>query len=188
MSKGEYAKYVFEGLTPPSYRIPELEGYTINPFIWSNEWFPGSQLWVELQLVHKAGGAFGAGADVIATEGEKAGQVLFTLGVHHHVQDEAFFFFGTNIEDPYSLGGEYEFWLGAGGDAEQFILTKNTCIYVPGGLDHNPHRATRIDNPAHPIVLLAILISPHHGPGSTFHLTDAAGKPFLPPGWKIEKR
>ena len=188
MAGGKYAKYVIEGLTPWDVSIPQHEGKMLNLFLWSKDWFADSKIWVELDLAYAPGGTHGGGAEVLATSGEKKGEVIMTLGVHHHPIDEAFFYFGTNPQKPLELCGEYEFWLGAGEDAEQFIFTKNTCIYVPGNLAHNPNRATRVDNPAQPIVMLVILVHPHHGPGTTDYPTDAAGNRLYPPGWVVEAR
>ena len=157
----------------------------VNSFIWSKDWFADTEIWVELDLAYAPGGTHGGGQEVIATEGEKKGQVLMTYGVHSHDCDEPFFYFETNPQKPFELGGEYEFWLGAGEDAEQFLFTKNTCIYVPAGLGHLPTRATKVDNPAQPIVMLVI----HTASDWTLEeVFDENGEPIYPPGWIVEKR
>jgi hypothetical protein len=180
MAKSKYAKYVFEGLSPSPVTCPQNEGKLVIPFIWSKDYFPESQIWVEVFQHYQPGGLVGGGEMAYRTTPE--GTVEYERGVHKHPQDEAFFCFGTNPKAPTSLGGEYEFWLGAGADAEQFIFTKNTCLYVPGGIYHNPHRARRVDNPAQPIILLVILLSAHHE-NLTEYAVDAAGKRIYPPGW-----
>ena len=70
-------------------------------------------------------------------------------------------------------------------DAEKFTFTKNTGIYVPAGLGHLPTRATRVDNPAQPIVMLVIHTA------SNWNIEEALddkGEPIYPPGWIVEKR
>ena len=186
MTEGKYSKYVFEGIQQSIVRCPQNEGKVSVPFIWSKDYFPETQIWSELFVISAPGGLIGGGEKAYITSYE--GTKEHERGVHKHPMDEAFFLFGTNPKDPHSLGGEYEFWLGAGEDAEQFLFTKNTCIYVPGGLDHNPNRPTRVDNPAQPIVMLVILVHPHHGAGTTDYPTDAAGERQYPPGWIVEKR
>jgi hypothetical protein len=56
----------------------------------------------------------------------------------YHTFDETFLFFGTNPNDSKDLGGEIEFWLGAGAEAEKFIIKKPTCIFIPAGFVHCP--------------------------------------------------
>jgi hypothetical protein len=183
MSQGKYAKYVFEGLQPSPVRCPQNEGKLVIPFIWGNmgnNYFPGSKVWVEVFQHYQPGGLAGGGEMAYLTTPE--GIREYQRGVHKHPEDEVFFIMGTNTKDPLSLGGEYEFWLGAGEDAEKFIFTKNTCAYVPGGIFHNPHRLLRIDNPDHPVIVVVILLSPSHERNSEYAV-DASGKYMFPPGW-----
>jgi hypothetical protein len=62
---------------------------------------------------------------------------------HTHDFDEVLCLFGTNMDDPYDLGGEYEFWLGD----EKHIITKSCIIFIPKGLRHCPLIARRVDRP-----------------------------------------
>ena len=140
---------------------------------------PHEQSWCALQL------ALLLLEERVETEGEKAGRVIGISVPHRHPVDEAFFFFGTNPKDPRSLQGEIEFWLGLGEDAEKFTFTKNTCIYVPAGLGHLPTRATRVDNPAQPIVMLVIHTASNW---DIEEAIDDKGEPVYPPGWIIERR
>ncbi|MFC1932174.1 hypothetical protein ACFLXU_00885 [Chloroflexota bacterium] len=64
-----------------------------------------------------------------------------------HTYDEYFFFVGTNPDDPNDLGGELDFWLGAGQYAERQYINKPTCIYVPAGMTHCPIDVHRVDRP-----------------------------------------
>jgi quercetin dioxygenase-like cupin family protein len=63
---------------------------------------------------------------------------------HVHNFDEFIGFLGTRgPQDPDSLGGEIELWLGG----EKYMLTRSCLIYVPKGLKHCPIRFTRIGTP-----------------------------------------
>jgi quercetin dioxygenase-like cupin family protein len=63
---------------------------------------------------------------------------------HTHDFDEFLGFAGTRGQnDPRSLGGEIEVWLGG----EKYIITKSCLIFVPKGVRHCPVRFTRIDTP-----------------------------------------
>ena len=65
------------------------------------------------------------------------------LPAHTHPFDEVLAYFGTNIDDPYNLGGEIEFWL----EDEKFVLTNSFIAYIPAGMKHCPLKHIRIDRP-----------------------------------------
>ena len=54
---------------------------------------------------------------------------------------------GSNPKNLRDLGGEVEWGMGEGQDAERFILTSTTAIYVPNGLVHGPLIFNRVDRP-----------------------------------------
>ena len=58
-----------------------------------------------------------------------------------------FFFFGSNPYNNLALGGEVEFWLGEGEDAEKFVITRATGEWIPAGVVHNPHYFRNVDKP-----------------------------------------
>lgn len=62
---------------------------------------------------------------------------------HKHEYDEVLAMFGTDMDDPYQLNGEVEFWLGD----EKHILTKSCIIFIPKGLQHCPLIYHRVDKP-----------------------------------------
>jgi hypothetical protein len=62
---------------------------------------------------------------------------------HKHDYDEVLAMFGTDLDNPYELNGEVEFWLGD----EKHILTKSCIIFIPKGLMHCPLIYRRIDKP-----------------------------------------
>lgn len=62
---------------------------------------------------------------------------------HKHDWDEMIGFFGTNMDDPYDLGGEIELWL----EDEKHILTKTCIVFVPKGMKHCPLIMKKIEKP-----------------------------------------
>ena len=62
---------------------------------------------------------------------------------HKHDYDEVIGFFGSDINDPYDLNSEIEFWL----DDEQYVLTKSTLFFIPTGLTHCPLRVLSVSKP-----------------------------------------
>ena len=62
---------------------------------------------------------------------------------HAHDYDEVLGMFGTDLNDPYKLNGEVEFWLGD----EKHIITDSCIIFIPKGLTHCPLIYHRIDKP-----------------------------------------
>ncbi len=62
---------------------------------------------------------------------------------HTHDFDEVLGMFGTDLDHPYELNGEVEFWLGG----EKHTLTKTCIIFIPRGLVHCPLIYRRVDKP-----------------------------------------
>ena len=62
---------------------------------------------------------------------------------HAHDYDETLGFFGTDLKNPYDLGGEIEFWL----EDEKFILIRSCLIFVPKGMYHCPLVIHKVDLP-----------------------------------------
>ena len=67
---------------------------------------------------------------------------IFTEHVHDDTS-ELVGFIGTDMNNPYDLGGEIEYSVGG----EAHLLTKTTMIYIPAGIKHNPMRILRVDRP-----------------------------------------
>jgi hypothetical protein len=65
------------------------------------------------------------------------------IQAHSHDFDEVLAMYGTNLEDPFDLGGEVETFL----DDEKHIITKSCIIYLPKGLKHGPFRFNRLERP-----------------------------------------
>lgn len=66
---------------------------------------------------------------------------IFTEHVHDY--DELIGFYGSNLDDPYDLGGVIEFTV----NGEAHRLTRTTMIFLPGGTFHNPMRILEVNRP-----------------------------------------
>ena len=66
---------------------------------------------------------------------------------------------GTDPNNPTDLGGEHEFWVGEGDEAEKLLITKNSVLFVPGGVVHNPNGCNWADRP---YCMLVTLKAPVH--------------------------
>jgi hypothetical protein len=66
---------------------------------------------------------------------------------HSHPFNEIVLLIGSNPKNLRDLGGEVEWWMGEGKDAEKYLLTSTTLIYVPKGLVHAPLIYNRVDRP-----------------------------------------
>ena len=182
MSK--YAKYVndlrlWTELVRPSYR-GKIADF---PLIFDQKVFPEAKIWIETFHVYAPGsGAMVPGELPIIVNGEEI-PGSGDGGQHTHPDyDELFLFFGSNPHDVLSLGGEVEFWLGEGEDAQKFIARTPTAEWVPRGVAHNPHYFTKVANRERPIIEMAIAMTPK------YNLSSATSSPTpLPPAFSFEK-
>lgn len=62
---------------------------------------------------------------------------------HSHDCDEYVGFFGSNLEDPFNLYAEIEFWF----DDEKHVLTKNCLVFIPSGVWHTPIIINKVERP-----------------------------------------
>jgi hypothetical protein len=62
---------------------------------------------------------------------------------HMHDADEFLGLIGSDIEHPYELCGEAEFWF----EDEKYTITKSCAIFIPKGTRHAPLIVTRVDRP-----------------------------------------
>ena len=74
---------------------------------------------------------------------------------HVHDNAEILGFYGTNMDDPYDLGGEIEIVI----DGETHVLTKSSLVFLPGGLPHCPLTITKVDRP---IFHFSIVMDPQY--------------------------
>ncbi len=73
----------------------------------------------------------------------KASDEPYPEKTHSHDAAEYLGFIGTNPDDPTDLGGEIELYL----DGEKYTLTKTSVVFIPGGVEHCPVYARRVDSP-----------------------------------------
>jgi hypothetical protein len=181
---GKYAKYVnnlrlWTELVRPSYR-GKIADFSL---IFDQKVFPEAKIWVETFHIYAPGsGAMVPGELPILIEGKEI-PGSGDGGQHAHPDfDELFLFFGSNPHDVLSLGGEVEFWLGAGKDAQKFIAKTPTAEWVPRGVAHNPHYFTKVASRDRPIIEMAIAITPR------YNLSAATSSLIpLPPAFSFEK-
>ena len=179
---GKYEKYVNElrlytDLIRPSYR-GKIADFSL---IFDQKVFPEAKIWVETFHVYAPGsGVMVPGELPMLIEGN---EIPGDGGQHAHPDfDELFLFFGSNPHDVLSLGGEVEFWLGEGEDAQKFIANTPTAEWVPRNVAHNPHYFSKINNRDKPIIEMAIAMTP------TYSLETGASRSIpLPLEFSMEK-
>lgn len=194
VKEGKYSKYVFPNFNTVEknmgYTFPSFHG-KMETYVWDKYWHNADfcKIWGEMDLHYNVGAMHGLGAQGVSLiTGEtalgetKEGDVLFELGVHKHTEDEIFFIFGTDPKNPGKLGGEYEFYLGAGEDAERYTFDTNTVVYVPAGVYHNPNGLVSLDSSEHPVAQVMVLLAPGHFGCISEYAEDENGNRVFPPG------
>jgi hypothetical protein len=179
---GKYAKYVndlrlWTELIRPSYR-GKMADFSL---IFDQKVFPEAKIWVETFHIYAPGsGVMVPGELPMLINGT---EVPGNGGQHAHPDfDELFLFFGSNPHDVLSLGGEVEFWLGEGKDAQKFIAKTPTAEWVPRNVAHNPHYFTKVASRERPIIEMAIAMTP------TYSLAPGSSRSIpLPPAFSFEK-
>jgi len=179
---GKYTKYVNElrlwtELIRPSYR-GKIADFSL---LFDRKVVPEAKIWVETFHIYAPGsGVMVPGELPMLIEGR---EVPGDGGQHAHPDfDELFLFFGSNPHDVLSLGGEVEFWLGEGDDAQKFIAKTPTAEWVPRNVAHNPHYFTKVASRDRPIIEMAIAMTP------TYSLDPDASRSLpLPPAFSFEK-
>ena len=69
------------------------------------------------------------------------------LGAHSHPFDELVLLIGSSPRDTRDFGGEIEWFMGGGAEAERFVIDRTSLIFVPKGLVHGPMNFLRVDKP-----------------------------------------
>jgi len=148
MSKGKYAKQVNKMyLEPeyPGYFQKEFEGkVTQRAMQFDRSIYDLAPMKIEYQIIYGAGTGYSLGT---SWKKELPGGKTIRDLPNIHSCDEIFVFQGTNPQDQHELGGEVEFWLGEGKDAEKYMITEPTVVYIPAGLVHSPIFFRKVDKP-----------------------------------------
>jgi quercetin dioxygenase-like cupin family protein len=121
----DYSKYVITDLRAPAFK-PE--------FIKEYKTFATRILWMDKNVVP---GAFQMNTSWYCKPKNHAPVA------HVHDVDEIIGFVGGNVDDPYNLNGEVEFWI----EDQQFIINKSTFFFAPAGTYHCPLIIRRADRP-----------------------------------------
>lgn len=87
---------------------------------------------IEVTLISGAGIGWGCGDMVQFRDYKVRSQP------HVHDSLETYVFISTNPDDPDTLGGTIEFWMGEGEKAQKFIIDKPTILLVPPNTVHLP--------------------------------------------------
>ena len=148
---------------------------------------PKTKCWVEIFYAYAPGagnmGLPGQLPDVIWGKEKKSQEI--TQQAHNNF-DELFLFIGTDPSDNTRLGGEVEFWLGHGADAQKFVFSDPTACWVPRNVAHNPWIITKVNNPKYPVMCVVLALTPKYTmePGATKNYPfppnfswDTIGKP-----------
>jgi len=64
---------------------------------------------------------------------------------HMHKENEVIMLIGTDVEDPYDLGGTVEFCFGK--DMEKHVFTRSCTIMIPGGTPHGFYHVAEVHRP-----------------------------------------
>lgn len=173
--KGLYTEYVRDLRLASDRIFPSHRGRVSVPsLVFDDSVYPGAPLRVEIFHIFAAG----AGTGVPALEPpifKKSPPGMPAAGGHAHSFDQLFLFLGTDPHDTLNLGGEVEFWLGEGKEAERFRVTKASSEYVPAGLVHNPHYFRSVERP---FIMAVISVTSDYDPEG-FRYTS------LPPGFSL---
>ena len=129
---GELAKYFVQDLTEPATFTNAPEEYKEMYVKFSKR-----ILWIDDKMVP---GAFQMNTAWWYAVPER--DPVFPEHCHDDTS-EIIGLFGTDMNNPYDLGGKIEFTL----DGEKHLLTRSTMIFVPAKMPHNPMRILEVNRP-----------------------------------------
>jgi hypothetical protein len=182
MAKGKYAKYVNELKRSMIVRLDleKLRSYTsAPPMIFDRTVVPETPMWFEFWLVYKPGPGPGCGDSM--EKGKEPFKLKMPDGTqkevkdlpHTHPYDEMFCFLPTDPRNVDDLGGEVEYWLGEGKEAEKFIITKPSVVFVPKNTVHCPFYYRKVSRPFSVVII-----------DNSAEVKSEGNYP-LPPGFKL---
>jgi hypothetical protein len=148
---GKYAKYLKEIQLGQKYvksagaEVMRFQGM-IRPIEYDQDDEPKCTLHFECFIWYGPGMFIGDGSSMEG-KGPRGEKMTVRFLPHRHPAEEVFIFMSTDTNNPTDLGGEHEFWIGEGDEAEKLLITKNSVLFVPGGVVHNPNGCLRADRP-----------------------------------------
>ena len=151
---GKYDKYVHEIKAAECLTFKSHEGCRVHPFEFHKWYFDEAPNFISIYYSYAPGGYIGTleEEETVNHAGEK--RSFKKGGIHKHPAKESFVFLGTDPHNPDDLGGEHEFWIGEGDEAEKILVTKTTIIIVPENVAHNPNFCRRCYRPYFMFVVL----------------------------------
>jgi hypothetical protein len=166
MGERKYAN-CFTDVNPKDVIVPpSLKGKVVPVLFYDFYSNPGSVRTINIQIIREGDVGFGVG--------ESTGEGLYNFWEwpHKHYVNENIFF--ANIDpSKEDLGGEVEFWIGDGDEAEKYSINKKTLITIPADTYHLPMHVGKLNNP---IIMLQVTDMP---------IWTAKNRKKLPPGFKI---
>jgi len=194
MAKATKAKYadlvqplrLWTELVRPSYR-GKMADFSL---LHDQKVQPKTTIWTETFYAYAPGTGVGLPGELPSLwEGKQRTPGNVSKGGQHSHRDfdELFMYFGTDPTDNTRLGGEVEFWLGHGADAQKWVFDEPMAAWVPRGVAHNPWVVTKVKDPKHPIMCVVVALTPTYtnpDPGATTQYPlppafsmDMVGKP-----------
>jgi hypothetical protein len=152
MKKGKYSDNI-RPIEPTGIKHPMYGNKIREPLMFGEKTFPGFPLQVSCQLMLESDCGWGLGHEIESPYGP------ITDFPHSHDKDEVWLLLGTNPDDNKDLGGEIEFWMGEGDEAEKYLITQPSAVLVPAGVVHCP---VVYRNIRRPIISLPCLLDTHY--------------------------
>lgn len=143
MTEGKYAKYVNK-LKPKGIVNPDYQKKIRPPMFFDKTVYPASPIDLRFLLIYKSGCGFGCGAQLTGSAGDLQ---MPKDTPHSHAIDEIFLFIGADPENASDLGGDVEFWIGEGKEAEKYAFNEPTGIFVPKNVVHLPVYFSNVRKP-----------------------------------------
>jgi hypothetical protein len=169
MADRQYARYVQPLRLGTEMINPSFRG-KISDFalIHDQQTTPDSPIRIEVYHAYAPGTGMFAPSDLAPVVDGKPLADWKSIAQHAHPDfDEIIFFHGTDPGDNTRLGGQAEIWLGAGSEAEKFVMKDPTAVYVPKGVAHNPWIVTKINDPRFPIMITTVSMTPKYATAPT---------------------
>jgi hypothetical protein len=124
----------------------------------SNPYAPHS---IDCHLIYGKGVGFGLGREKVLPvlpDGQSDEHSSYEPFLpHKHPYYQTYSFIGTNLDQSPDLGGEVEFWMGEGEEAEKYLITKNSTVLIPMNTVHLPMYVREVHRP---FIIATVLDAP----------------------------
>jgi hypothetical protein len=113
--------------------------------------------YLKVDMIYGSGIGWGCGDTFKINDTRIAGIVdtVRSLPVKHPFTVSYYFYsLAEDLEHAEDLGGEVEFWIGEGAEAEQYIFTKPTFVFIPPRIVHQPIYIREVHRPFFMVTLL----------------------------------